>query len=413
MREVFGPILGFKVLEGPRDSAGRISMYSCKTGLETQILHGLRVEKVIVPWEEVSAFAENNALVITVQGERRHVVEAKHAARYVATLSDAKEKYLADTSPTSEAVKPQDQTMINADARVMSRVMRVWAVAVIGIALLFLYTRPPAKAPPVATPPPAQSTPVPPVISAPQHAMVLEQTPARNSKDLARIIEEIVQATAPGIVQSVGVMTFEEQGGLVVGAEVALSDANSAWLIARNAVLGAYLNKGDVRLARIGIGITAPEHRSYALQVFVGRERITAEVLNGLKVGTTEDFAAWMRTNNQSQDEFLRGDSPTDDLRAQGALAVDREIEQARRRKIEAQFSTWDGTHAALTEAVRRVMHNPRSFRHVETVYWDMQDHLVVRMTFRGTNQFGAIVTQVVRAWVSLDGVLQRWEWEQ
>jgi len=53
-------------------------------------------------------------------------------------------------------------------------------------------------------------------------------------------------------------------------------------------------------------------------------------------------------------------------------------------------------------------MNDPDSYDHVETVYWDRGDHLVVRTTFRGKNAFGGIVKNSVKAKVSLDGqVLQ------
>ncbi len=75
------------------------------------------------------------------------------------------------------------------------------------------------------------------------------------------------------------------------------------------------------------------------------------------------------------------------------------------------QLSEWDGAHHNLVRAVKKVMNDPGSFEHVETVYWDMKDHLVVRMTFRGTNAFGAVVPQTVKAWVDLEGNMQKWEW--
>jgi hypothetical protein len=49
-------------------------------------------------------------------------------------------------------------------------------------------------------------------------------------------------------------------------------------------------------------------------------------------------------------------------------------------------------------------MHNPKSFKHVETRYGDKNDHLVLMMVFRGTNQFNAVVTQTCYAKADLNG---------
>ncbi len=83
-----------------------------------------------------------------------------------------------------------------------------------------------------------------------------------------------------------------------------------------------------------------------------------------------------------------------------------RQEEAAAKRKemIEKQFSSWDGSHYGLTEVIKEGMHDPKSYKHVETVYWDMGDHLVVRTTFRGKNVFGGVVKNTVKAKVSLDG---------
>lgn len=71
---------------------------------------------------------------------------------------------------------------------------------------------------------------------------------------------------------------------------------------------------------------------------------------------------------------------------------------------IEKQFSAWDGSHIKLTELIKDSMNDPKSYEHVETVYWDMKDHLIVNTTFRGKNAFGGTVKNTVKAKISLDG---------
>lgn len=64
----------------------------------------------------------------------------------------------------------------------------------------------------------------------------------------------------------------------------------------------------------------------------------------------------------------------------------------------EAFFSGWNGENKELVTAVKSGMHDPKSFEHVETRYKDNGDSFGMLMTFRGTNGFGAVVTQQVTA---------------
>ena len=53
-------------------------------------------------------------------------------------------------------------------------------------------------------------------------------------------------------------------------------------------------------------------------------------------------------------------------------------------------------------------MHNPKSYEHVQTVYWDKGDYLIVKTDFRGANAFGGIVLNSISAQVSLEGEVLR-----
>ncbi|WP_053375673.1 beta-galactosidase [Paenibacillus sp. FJAT-27812] len=74
--------------------------------------------------------------------------------------------------------------------------------------------------------------------------------------------------------------------------------------------------------------------------------------------------------------------------------------EKVYERWIQSQFSAWDGSATALKKSVKENMNNPKSFEHVETTYSDKGDMkgIDVYMKFRGTNSFGAIVTNKVHA---------------
>lgn len=77
---------------------------------------------------------------------------------------------------------------------------------------------------------------------------------------------------------------------------------------------------------------------------------------------------------------------------------------EARKKYLQTHFSAWDGSHNGLTTYIKDAMNDPGSYEHVETVYWDRKDHLVVRTTFRGKNAFGGVVKNSVKAKVDLSG---------
>jgi hypothetical protein len=75
-----------------------------------------------------------------------------------------------------------------------------------------------------------------------------------------------------------------------------------------------------------------------------------------------------------------------------------------RKQKISKLFSPWDGSHPELTKIIKKTMNDPKSYEHVETVYWDKLDHVLVKTTFRGKNAFGGVVKNSVTAKVDLGG---------
>ncbi|MBD3339395.1 MAG: hypothetical protein GF353_09820 [Candidatus Lokiarchaeota archaeon] len=78
--------------------------------------------------------------------------------------------------------------------------------------------------------------------------------------------------------------------------------------------------------------------------------------------------------------------------------------EEIRKEEIGKHFSAWDGSHRGLTAYIKKSMHDPSSYEHVETVYWDRGDHLIVKTTFRGKNAFGGVVKNWIQAKVDLNG---------
>lgn len=65
---------------------------------------------------------------------------------------------------------------------------------------------------------------------------------------------------------------------------------------------------------------------------------------------------------------------------------------------IKSQFSVWDGSNRNLVDLVKEHLNDPKSFDHEKTTYKDMKDHLIIKMTYRAKNAFGALILQNVTA---------------
>lgn len=94
------------------------------------------------------------------------------------------------------------------------------------------------------------------------------------------------------------------------------------------------------------------------------------------------------------------------DVAQQPKVTAEQAAADARKKRIERGFSAWDGSHRELEAFIKKAMNDPDSYSHVETVWWDRGDHLVVRTTYRGKNAFGGVVKEWVKAKASLDGEL-------
>lgn len=79
-------------------------------------------------------------------------------------------------------------------------------------------------------------------------------------------------------------------------------------------------------------------------------------------------------------------------------------IKTAHQKQIEKMFSAWDGSHRGLNQMIKKSMNDEASFEHVKTIYWDMDDHVVIRTTYSGSNSFGARVKGWVKAKADTNG---------
>lgn len=80
--------------------------------------------------------------------------------------------------------------------------------------------------------------------------------------------------------------------------------------------------------------------------------------------------------------------------------------EQKRIKQIEDGFSPFNGSHTQLTRYIRKTLKDPDSYEHIETVYIDEQEHLIVRTKYRAKNSFGGYVVESVTAKADINGDL-------
>lgn len=180
-----------------------------------------------------------------------------------------------------------------------------------------------------------------------------------------------------------------------------------------NEAKAKYSNKEANKAIDMEAQIAQSESEEYAKEILVGMVEDEVALLQQGRLDKqyfsikylNDRFLSLLRQELPMRQAHLESKKLEEEL-----LQAARKAEE-RREKIESQFSVWDGAHHNLVRAVKKVMNDPGSFEHIETVWWDMKDHLVVRMTFRGTNAFGAVVPQTVKAWVDLEGNMQKWEW--
>lgn len=79
-------------------------------------------------------------------------------------------------------------------------------------------------------------------------------------------------------------------------------------------------------------------------------------------------------------------------------------INNSEEKWVTAQFSGWDGSHREFTRYIKSTMKNPNSYEHVSTSYRKNYNSLTVRTTYRGTNSFGAVVTETATAEIDKNG---------
>lgn len=86
MKRVFGPFLGFPIMEAPAGvTSKRLDAYIDSSGLDIVVTEGYRRRKTKFKWDQVVALAENGTLVLVLNQERC-VLKARKPEKHVAEI---------------------------------------------------------------------------------------------------------------------------------------------------------------------------------------------------------------------------------------------------------------------------------------------------------------------------------------
>lgn len=86
------------------------------------------------------------------------------------------------------------------------------------------------------------------------------------------------------------------------------------------------------------------------------------------------------------------------------ACEPQKQAPMTRAEKIKAQFSGWDGSHINLTKVIKEKMNDPASYEHIETRFEDKDEYVLVVTKFRGNNEYGGKVINLMFAQVTSNG---------
>ena len=135
--------------------------------------------------------------------------------------------------------------------------------------------------------------------------------------------------------------------------------------------------------------------------VFTGVSGIALIWMIGVAANDPDDNSLTANEPQLSAAEQARRDSIA---RVEAAARSRKDSIEARERKIESQFSPWDGAHRTVENAIEQRLKDPDSYEHIETRYRDDGNTLFVVTRYRAKNSFGGYVVNRATATVDLEG---------
>lgn len=168
-----------------------------------------------------------------------------------------------------------------------------------------------------------------------------------------------------------------------------------------------YAGGKDLELEKLGV-------KAKAAQKKLDDMALTEKLLSELKTIPAAEYSENLSRYNQLMELYPENEKYQQKasfyLTKVQAEQEEKAVAKARIEKIEQQFSVWSGAHRGLEDLLKKSMHDPSSYEHVETRYGDNGDHIVVLMTYRGKNAFGGLVKNSASAKVTVDGYILEWK---
>jgi len=105
MKKVFGPITGFKVLEGPEGAPNRLDLKIDSSGIEQAIMKWPKIKRTLHPFDKIKTAIENDKLVLTLS-EQRYVLEARNPAKLIQEIDKFRNRSTTKKQAELGSAKP-------------------------------------------------------------------------------------------------------------------------------------------------------------------------------------------------------------------------------------------------------------------------------------------------------------------
>lgn len=137
-------------------------------------------------------------------------------------------------------------------------------------------------------------------------------------------------------------------------------------------------------------------------------DKLTAYLAKKLKIPSSEVNLPFIITEkvNPFYSEKDKKTSADKMIAERSIIKAEQEKIASRKKTIESQFSSWDGSHIDLTRRIKDSMNDPDSYKHFKTRYIDRGDHITVFAEFGGRNGFGGMVRNNISADYTIEGNL-------
>lgn len=151
--------------------------------------------------------------------------------------------------------------------------------------------------------------------------------------------------------------------------------------------------------ACLAVMSSAREGEEGAKKLQVAKEKAQAEKKK------KQEQLAYEKLPQATKDSITRAKAREEKLvREQEDARVASEAKKERQKKVEAQFSAFDGSNRGVERYIKEHMNDPDSYEHVSTRFVDKGTYIAVMTQFRGKNAFGGKVLSNAVAKVDFEG---------